>query len=230
MNIKETFKEVLFSILPITIFMIAFQLISGSFNLESFVVFIIGVIITIIGFTLFLIGAENSLIPLGDLVGKSLLKNNKLWFIICFLICVGFAATIAEPGVQILVNQFSEASSGIVSKYTLAIVVSLGVGVFLALSLIKFIYKISIKKILLISYILIFILAILCPNEYLALAFDSGGVTTGPMTVPFILAFGIGISSVKGTRKETYESFGYVGLASVGPVLTVLILGVISAC
>mgnify|MGYP000876751583 CR=1 FL=1 len=230
MNIKETFKEVLFSILPISIFMIIFQVISGSFNIENLIIFLIGVIITIIGFTLFLVGAENSLIPLGDLVGKSLLKNNKLWFIICFIICVGFAATIAEPGVQILVNQFNLVSGNFIGKYTLAIVISLGVGIYLALSLLKFIYNISIKKILLFSYILIFILAILCPNEYLALAFDSGGVTTGPMTVPFILAFGIGISSIKGTSPETHESFGYVGLASVGPILAVLILGVISRC
>lgn len=230
MNIKDTFKEVLFSILPIAVFMIVFQIASGSFSVDKFIVFLVGIIITIIGFTLFLVGAESSLIPIGSSIGKSLLKNNKLWLIICFVICVGFAVTIAEPGVQILVDQFNEISNGAIGKYALAIVISLGVGIYFALSLLKFIYKISIKKILLFSYILIFILAIFCPSEYLALAFDSGGASTGPMTVPFILSFGVGISSIKGTRKETYESFGYAGLASVGPILAVLILGVISRC
>lgn len=227
MNIKETFKDVLLSILPISIFMIVFQLISGSFTLSGFIIFFVGIVITIIGFTLFLVGANNSLIPLGDLVGKSIAKNKKIWFILSFVVVVGFAATIAEPGVQILVNQFNSISD-VVSKYALAIFISLGVGIYLALSIIKFIFKLSIKKILFVSYLLIFILAIFCPREYLALSFDSGGVTTGPMTVPFILALGIGISSVKGTRKESHESFGYIGLASVGPVLAVLILGVIS--
>lgn len=228
MNIKETFKEVLFSILPITLFMIAFQIISGTFSVSGFITFFIGVVITITGFTLFLLGTNNSLIPLGDLVGKSIVKNKRVWFILSFIVAVGFAATIAEPGVQILIDQFNSVSNNIIGKYSLAIFISLGVGLFLALSLIKFIYKLSIKKTLFVSYLLILIFALLCPREYLALAFDSGGVTTGPMTVPFILALGIGISSVKGTRKESYESFGYVGLASAGPILAVLILGVIS--
>ncbi len=227
MNTKDTLTEVLKSILPITIVIIILQILLNGFILENFISFILGAVLTTIGFVLFLIGVNNSLLPLGEYIGKTIITNSKLWFILLFGFTVGFAATIAEPGVQILANQFSEISNDFLNKYVMIIFIAFGVGIFLGLSLLRFIFGISLRKILLISYTLVFMLAIFSPLEFLAVSFDSSGVTTGPMAVPFILSLGIGVTSVKGTKKETHESFGFIGLASVGPILAVLILGVI---
>ncbi|HHT38488.1 MAG TPA: DUF1538 domain-containing protein [Mollicutes bacterium] len=228
MNVKSVVIDVIKSVLPITIVMFLLQLFLIDFTLDNFSIFMFGTLITILGFTLFLIGVENSLITLGELVGKKLIEKTKIWFILSFCIVLGFAVTIAEPGVQLLANQFASISKGaIVNKYLFVIVISLGIGIYLGLAAIRFIYKVSLKKILIFSYILIFVLALVSPKEFLAVAFDAGGATTGPTSVPFILSLGIGMASIKGTKQEAHESFGFVGLASVGPVLAVLILGVL---
>jgi hypothetical protein len=198
-----------------------------GFKLDSFLSFIFGIIVTMVGFTLFLIGVDNSLIALGELAGKKMIERSKLWFILSIGLVIGFAITVAEPGVLILSNQLDLISNTWhVSKYLFIITVSLGIGIFLGLATIRFIYKISLQKILIFSYALIFLLILFCPKEFLVVAFDAGGVTTGPTTVPLILSLGIGMASLKGTKQQSYESFGFVGLASVGPIIAVLLLGV----
>ena len=155
------------------------------------------------------------------------MKNENLWLIIGLGIALGFAVTISEPGLQVLADQVMDVSNGEIPKSLLMVTVSLGLGIFLALSLVRIIYKISLRIILLGSYILVFLLAIFSSPNFFAVSFDAGGVTTGPMTVPFILAFGVGMSSVSGAKTTSGDSFGFVGLASVGPILAVLILGMI---
>lgn len=227
MKLKSIIIDVIKSILPLAIVMFLLQIFFVGFKLDSFLVYVMGTVVTIIGFSLFLIGVENSLITFGELVGKKMIEKEKLWFIIGFSLAIGFAVTIAEPGVQLLSNQISSISgNGFINKYTLLIVISLGVGIFLALATIRFIYKISFRTILVISYLIIFVVAFITPTEFLAIAFDAGGATTGPTAVPFVLALGVGMASIKGTKQETYESFGYIGLASIGPVLAILLLGV----
>lgn len=228
MSVKNTVVDVIKSILPITIVMLLLQLLLTEINFGNFFTFIFGVFITIIGFTLFLIGVDNSLIMLGELSGKKLIQKSKLWFTLSIGVAVGFAVTVAEPGVQLLANQLDLVSSGsFASKYIFIITVSFGIGIYLGLAIIRFVYKVSLNKILIFSYALIIVLIFFSPKEFLAIAFDAGGVTTGPSTVPFILSLGIGMASLKGTKQQAYESFGFVGLASVGPILAVLLLGVI---
>ncbi len=222
MNIKETIYGIVKSIFPLAIVIIMLQALFIGFSLESFFVFTVGVIVTIIGFSLFLIGAETSLLPIGEIIGVSLITKAKLWFILAFVVSLGFAFTVAEPGVQLLANQ-----TEIVNKYLLIATVSLGVGVFLGLALLRFVFAIPLKVLLLGSYSLIFLIAAISPANFFPIAFDAGGVTTGPMAVPFILALGFGVTSIKGIEKQTHESFGFVALASIGPILAVLILGVI---
>ena len=133
---------------------------------------------TMAGLTLFLIGVKESLLAIGELVGKSLLQSGKLWFIVAFAIAVGFAVTVAEPGVQVLANQVDVVSGGEISRYLLVAVVALGVGIYLALAMLRVIFNISLLKLLLVGYILVLPGHLHSP-EFLAVSFDAGGATTG---------------------------------------------------
>ncbi|MDD4289038.1 MAG: DUF1538 domain-containing protein [Atribacterota bacterium] len=227
MNIKDTMMEVLQALLPITLAVFLLQFTIIRLPIREFMLFLFGVVLTFSGFTLFLIGVRYSLLPIGEEFGVVLMKNENLWLWIGLGITLGFAVTISEPGLQVLADQVMNVSNGEIPKSLLMITVSLGLGIFLALSLIRIIFKVSLRIILLGSYILVFLLAIFSSPNFFAVSFDAGGVTTGPMTVPFILAFGVGMSSVSGAKTTSGDSFGFVGLASVGPVLSVLILGII---
>lgn len=228
MSVKNIINDVVKSVLPLTIVMVLLQFFLVDIEAQSFLMFVFGVLVTMVGFSIFMIGVDNSLIALGELAGKKMIQKSKIWFVISLCLAIGFAITVAEPGVILLSNQLNSLSdASFVNKYILIIAISLGVGIYLGLSTIRLVYKIPLRKILTFSYILVFILAFLTPNEFIPVAFDAGGVTTGPTTVPFILSFGVGIASIKGTKQESSESFGFVGLASIGPILAVLILGVI---
>ena len=227
MGIKDTLSEVLHSILPVTVVIFLLQITLVHLPWSTFITFLLSVVMTIVGLIFFLIGVKESLLTIGELVGTSLFKSGKLWFVIAFGIAVGFAVTVAEPGVQVLANQVTAVSQGAVSRYLLVAVVSLGVGIFLALALLRIIFKVPILLLLGGGYILALILAPFSAKEFFAVAFDAGGATTGPVTVPFILSLGVGISTIRGSRAASEDSFGFVGLASVGPILAVLLLGVI---
>ncbi|MGI6365124.1 MAG: DUF1538 domain-containing protein [Bacillota bacterium] len=227
MSIRDTVNEVIRSVLPVTAAVVLLQVTLVRLPWATFLVFMFSVLMTMVGLTLFLLGVKESLLAIGELVGKSLFQSGKLWFVIAFGIAVGFAVTVAEPGVQVLANQVDTVSGGEISRYLLVAVVALGVGIFLALAMLRIIFKIPLLKLLFVSYILVFGLAIFTAPEFLAVSFDAGGATTGPVTVPFILSFGVGISALRGSRASSEDSFGFVGLGSVGPILAVLLLGVI---
>lgn len=226
-SIKDTVNEVVLSVLPVTAVVVLLQVTLVRLPWATFLIFLLSVLMTLVGLALFLLGVKESLLAIGELVGKSLFQSGKLWFVIAFGIAVGFAVTVAEPGVQVLANQVATVSGGAISRYLLVAVVALGVGIFLALAMLRIIFKIPLLKLLFVSYILVFGLAIFTAPEFLAVSFDAGGATTGPVTVPFILSFGVGISALRGSRASSEDSFGFVGLGSVGPILAVLLLGVI---
>jgi len=219
--------EVLHAIFPITVVIIILQFTIIWLPMKDFLHFLLGVVLTFFGFTLFLLGVRVSLLPIGEAFGVSLMKDENLGFIIGFGIALGFAVTVAEPGLQILADQVAYVSNGEIAKSLLVAVVSLGLGLFLAISLLRVVFRISLRVLLICGYILVFVLAIFSSPEFFAVSFDAGGVTTGPMTVPFILALGVGMSSVSGLKTASADSFGFVGLASIGPILAVLILGMI---
>jgi len=227
MSLKETISEVLHAILPITVVIILLQFTIVWFPMDIFWTFLVSVLLTIAGFTLFLSGVEASLLAIGELVGKSLMLSGKVGLLIGFGTAVGFSVTVAEPGVQVLAAQVSTVSGGAVSKYLLVAVVALGVGIFLSLALLRIIYKIPIIWLLGGGFILACILAFFSAPEFIAVAFDAGGATTGPVTVPFILALGVGMSAVRGSNAASAESFGFLGLGAVGPIVAILLLGVL---
>ncbi|MGI6324458.1 MAG: DUF1538 domain-containing protein [Bacilli bacterium] len=227
MNIKGTIKEVVFSIIPIALIILILNYLIVKMPSAVIVNFILGLILTILGLILFLIGINVSLLPIGQLMGSSLMKKVNIKFIIAVSLAIGFVLTFAEPGVQVLADQIQEVSRGELSKYLITIVTSLGLSIFLVIAILRMIFNISIKKLLLISYIIIFIICLFTPEAFFTIAFDASGATTGPVTVPFVLALGAGLTAVQGTRKSSHDAFGIIGLASVGPILAILLLGVI---
>ena len=170
------------------------------------------------GMSLFTLGADNAMMPMGNKIGLYISKHKKLWFLIVVSLLLGTFITLAEPDLKVLADQASY-----LPGTTLIFTVSVGVGVFLVLAALRIVFKLSLSKLLVISYSIVFLLTIFIPKEFIPLSFDSGGVTTGPITVPFIMALGIGMSSVNGDDSKN-NSFGLIGLCSIGPILSVLFL------
>lgn len=182
--------------------------------------FILGAVFLIIGMSFFSVGAEISLMKIGEETGKYVTRKRKIWMFILFSFLLGFLVTIAEPDLTVLAEQ-----SGI-NKYAIIISIGVGLGVFLAISVIRIIFQLKISTIIIVSYLLVFILGIFVPKDFLPMSFDASGVTTGAMAVPFIIAFGFGISSSRGDKSSTDDSFGLVGIASIGPIIAIMILGI----
>ncbi|SEN46486.1 Protein of unknown function [Amphibacillus marinus] len=224
---KETFFEVLRSILPLTLLIVILQFTLVFLPMEIFWRFIFGAVIASLGIFLFLVGVQVGLTPVGELIGAALSKTKKIKLILFFGFLLGFAVTIAEPGVQVLSNQVEFVSGGDVPAITLVLAVAFGVGVFVSLAIARIIFNVPLLMLLGIGYCVIFVLAMFTPPTFVPISLDAGGATTGPMTVPFILALGVGVSSVLRGKSNSGDSFGLVALASIGPVITVLLLGVL---
>lgn len=180
-----------------------------------------------IGMTLFLFGADYSMMEVGDLVGKYLIKKRNLPILISLGFIIGIVITVAEPSVQVLGQQVYEISDGEIGRLLLIGIVSIGTGVFLAFALLRVVFKVSYYRLMAIGYLGVLIASFFTTTEFMPIAFDSGGVTTGPVTVPFILALAGGMTSMIRQSKNENDSFGMVGIASLGPILAVMILGVI---
>ena len=217
-------KESVISVLPIAAIVVILSLTVAPTSGMEILTFLIGCLFVIGGMSLFAIGADVAMIPIGELVGSATTKTRNLTVIIVVSLLIGIVITLAEPDLSVLASGLAAS----INKWTLISLVAVGVGVFLALSMLRVILGVSLRLLLLISYgvvfVLAFVLSLLGKTAFLPLAFDAGGVTTGPMTVPFIIAMGLGVSQISG-KSETDQSFGFVALASVGPIITVMLLG-----
>ncbi len=225
----EKIKEALVSALPITAIVYILALTPlFEFSTVELITFTVGAVLLVLGIGLFNMGADLAMTPMGSHVGSGLSKQRKLSLLLIVCFVLGLLITVAEPDLQVLATQVSAVMNGTVLIYA----VGFGVGAFLVIAVAKIVFKKSLSQLLSLFYMLLFALALLLivgGNEsLLPLAFDSGGVTTGPITVPFIMALGVGISSVLGDRRSKENSFGLVALCSVGPVLAVLVLGIFS--
>lgn len=212
-------KESVMSILPIFLMVIFLHITFVPLAVDDFNSFLLGTLFLVLGMSLFTLGADNAMMPMGNKVGAYLSKHKKLSFMIIVCLLLGTFITLAEPDLKVLADQASYLPS-----LTLIVTVSIGVGLFLVLAALRILFKINLSKILIISYLLVFAMTFFIPSEFIPLSFDSGGVTTGPITVPFIMALGIGIASVNGGEDSKNDSFGLIGLCSVGPIVAVLFL------
>lgn len=218
----EKLKESLASVLPITaiVFVLCFTVVPVPTDI--LISFILGAIMLILGMGLFTLGTDLAMTPIGSEVGSAITRSRKLWFIALISLIVGIIITIAEPDLQVLAEQVPN-----IPNMTIIITVAVGVGVFLVIAMLRIVFKVPLNYLLIGFYAIVFILAIFVPKEFLAVAFDSGGVTTGPMTVPFIMALGVGAAAIRTDKNAEQDSFGLVALCSIGPILSVLILGLI---
>ncbi|MBQ8895269.1 MAG: DUF1538 domain-containing protein [Clostridia bacterium] len=220
-------REALVSALPITLIVYLVSLLPGfSFNHGEMISFTIGAVLLVLGIGFFNMGADIAMTPMGTHVGAGLSRQKTITLLLAVCFVLGMLITIAEPDLQVLANQVSSVMNGKLLIYT----VGFGVGTFLIIAILRIVFKRRLSNILMLFYMLLFALSLLLAvNENLDLlpmAFDSGGVTTGPITVPFIMALGVGISSVLGDRRSQENSFGLVALCSIGPILAVLVLGI----
>ena len=228
-ELKDKIVEALISALPITAIVYVLALTPYfDFSPAELVTFTIGAVFLILGIGLFNLGADLAMTPMGTHVGSGLSRQKKLSLLLSVCFVLGMLITIAEPDLQVLAKQVSAVMNGTLLVYT----VGLGVGAFLIVAILKIVFQKSLSHILMLFYMLLFALALLLVvngnGPLLPMAFDSGGVTTGPITVPFIMALGVGISNVLGDRRSRENSFGLVSLCSVGPILAVLVLGIFS--
>ena len=228
-ELRSKILEALLSALPITLIVYVMALLPWfDFSGTELITFTVGAVLLVVGIGLFNMGADLAMTPMGTHVGAGLSRQKKLWLLLSVCFVLGMLITIAEPDLQVLANQVSAVMNGTLLIYT----VGIGVGAFLLIAILRIVFRRRLSNLLMLFYMLLFALALLLAvNERLDLlpmAFDSGGVTTGPITVPFIMALGVGISAVLGDRHNQENSFGLVALCSVGPILAVLMLGIFS--
>ncbi|MDE7297782.1 MAG: DUF1538 domain-containing protein [Lachnospiraceae bacterium] len=219
-KLKEKILESLSAVLPITGIVLLLSIFPVPLNTGAVVMFFVGAVLLIIGMGMFQLGAEMAMSPLGEGIGVQISRSKRLIFIALISLLMGALITMAEPDLRVLSDQVPA-----VPNSTLIFTVALGVGLFLALAVLRIILKVNLAYLLMGLYLILIILSFFVPKDFLAVAFDSGGVTTGPITVPFIMAMGVGLSSVRADKDAANDSFGLVALSSVGPILSVLLLG-----
>lgn len=219
-KLKEKIMESLSAVLPITGIVLFISILLVPLELSTMFMFLTGAVMLVAGMGFFQLGAEMSMTPLGEGIGVQISKTKHMILIIAIGFVMGAMITVSEPDLQVLAQQVPS-----IPNMTLIFTVAVGVGIFLAVAIVRILLQINLSVILAVLYIALIGMSFLVPKEFMAVAFDSGGVTTGPMTVPFIMAMGVGLASVRGDKNASSDSFGLVALSSVGPVLAVQILG-----
>ena len=220
--LAEKLREAVASVLPIAVIVAVVCFFLVPVTTDLMLSFLIGTALLILGMGLFTYGSERSMTMIGSYVGARMTRSRKLWLILGLSFLLGLAITVAEPDLQVLASYVPHIDSGV-----LLITVGVGVGLFLMLCMLRILLGIPLRWMLMGCYALVFVLAFLSGRDFLSVAFDSGGVTTGPMTVPFIMAMGVGVASIRSDKNAEADSFGLVALCSIGPILSVLILGMI---
>ena len=219
--LSEKLQEAVDSVLPIALIVSLLCFFFVPVGSGLMLSFLVGTVMIIAGMALFTLGSEQSMSQIGNLIGARLTKSRNIWLILALSFIMGVVITVAEPDLQVLATNVPG-----IDRMALIATVSVGVGLFLAVSMVRILLGIPLRWLLLAFYGLVFVLAFLSDPGFLAVSFDSGGVTTGPMTVPFIMALGVGLSASRTGPDGAEDSFGLVALCSVGPILMVLLLGI----
>lgn len=227
-ELKNKLREVVTAVVPITIIVLILNFTIAPIETYLLWRFIIGAIFIIFGLGIFLFGADLAIQPIGHSIGSSITRRKSLPLLLISGLTLGFLINVAEPDLLVLARQVSDVTSGAVSQWTLVVIVSIGIGIMVSIGLARIVFKVPLNKLLTVLYGVIFALVIFSPEEFLGIAFDSGGATTGSMTVPFILALGLGVASTQGGKAAEEDSFGLVGVASAGPMLAVLTMSILS--
>ena len=218
----EKIKESFASVLPVTIITLLLVITVSPVHVSTLLSFLVGAALLIVGMGLFSLGSDMSMIPMGEYIGGQMTKSRKIWLVVFLSFFVGFLATICEPDLQVLAKYVPN-----IKPFVLTASVGIGVGLFLVVAMLRILFKIKLSLLLWICYAMVFIMAFFVNPNFWAVSFDSGGVTTGPMTVPFIMALGVGVAASRSDGAADNDCFGLVALSSVGPITAVMILGLL---
>ena len=225
--ISSKLREVLSAVLPITIIVMILNFTLAPLAAPLLIRFLLGAFLIVLGLTFFLFGVDIGITPIGNVLGSTIVKKNKIWIVAAAGLVLGFIISIAEPDLHILASQVEFVTKGLVMKWEIVVIVSIGIAILLSLGLIRIIRNIPLYKVLSVLYLIIFALAIFTSPEFLAISFDASGATTGAMTVPFILALATGISAMKKDSKASEkDSFGLVAIASTGAIIAVMLMSI----
>lgn len=227
--LKEKLTEVLRAMLPLVMLVSILQFTVVHASAALFIQFLIGSVLAIGGMVLIFIGVEIGILPMGRFIGAELPKKGSLLLIVGVTFALGFATTLAEPDVLVLAEQVDAASQGGIRRDVVLYVVALGVAVFAALAMARIVWGIPMKYLLAGSYAVMILLSLAAPPEFIAMAYDAGGVTTGVLTTPVIISLALGLSAVLAGRSAVADGFGLLGFASIGPIIAVMVLGVVLA-
>ena len=220
-KLKEKVLESLSSVLPITAIVLILSVTVIAVPIGTLLLFLAGAVLLILGMGLFSLGADMAMMPMGEALGARLTRTRNIALVVLVFFAMGMIVTVAEPDLTVLARQVPAIPDSV-----LILTVAAGVGFFLVLAMLRPLFQVKLRHLLLGFYLVVFLVALFTPRSFRAVAFDSGGVTTGPITVPFIMALGIGMASTRGDSSSQEDSFGMVALSSIGPILTVLILGI----
>ncbi|MDO8842005.1 MAG: DUF1538 domain-containing protein [Methanocalculus sp.] len=223
---RETFKEVMQAVAPIALIVLLVLALLIRSSPEELADYILGVLMLTAGIALFLIGVKSGLLPMGEAIGSDLPKHGSIYLVILTAFFFGFLATVAEPDVRVLTNMVELVSNGGIPRDPMIISIAVGVGLFVALAMFRIVLGVPITWLFTGGYAIVILLSFFTSQDYLQIAYDAGGVTTGPLTVPFILALGIGLSSVLAGRSALTDGFGLIGLASIGPIIGIMLMGI----
>jgi len=225
--IGHVLAEVMIAIGPLVGFFLFFQLVYLKLSKEYVINLFKGVVLAVTGLTLFLQGVKVGFLPVGTQMGEIMNSFEQLWILIPIGFLLGLVATVAEPAVRILCDNVEKASSGSIGFRLLLAILSLGVGIFVALGIAKIIFGISIYYIIIPGYIIALILMKFCEQSFISIAFDAGGVATGPMTVTFVMAVALGLADAMEGRSAVADGFGLIALVAMAPILSVMMVGAV---
>ena len=220
--LTEKIKESLASVLPVSLVILALSLTATPLSNAVFISFLFGAMLMVVGMGFFTLGVDQSMTPMGEYVGTNMTRSRKLWVVCLISFIVGTLITVSEPDLQVLAGYIPS-----IDTYTFILTVAVGVGVFLVLAVLRIVFAIKLRYLLFAFYAIVFALAAFVDSGFWSVAFDAGGVTTGPLTVPFIMAMGVGIAAISANKGESGDSFGLMSLCSVGPIIAVLLLGLV---
>jgi len=226
--LKETFQEVAQAVCPLALAIGLLLLLFVGVSWNDLISFLIATAITALGMIFFLTGVKVSMLPIGGAIGGDLPKHNSLGFIALIVFLFSFFVAIAEPNVIVLINLVDSALQGSIDRNLLLFSIAFGVGFLMAIAILRIIYGTPIRYLFAAIYSFILVLSFFVPADFLAISFDSGSVTTGAIILPVLMGLGVGVASVLQDRSEL-DGFGLIGLATTGPILSLMLLGVLSS-
>jgi hypothetical protein len=218
--LKEKIMEAFSSVLPITVIVLVTSVVLVPMPAGTILMFLAGAALLVVGMGFFTLGADMAMMPMGEGIGIQLTKTSNLFFATVVSFIMGFIVTIAEPDLQVLARQVPA-----IPSIALVFTVAIGVGIFLVIAILRILFRIQLSILLIVFYGILFVAVFFAPPNFIPVAFDSGGVTTGPITVPFILAMGVGAAALRSDKDSQNDSFGLVALCSIGPIMAVILLG-----